>query len=41
MVASSILKAQGFEHVVNVEGGWNKIKESGVPISTGAPANVA
>jgi glyoxylase-like metal-dependent hydrolase (beta-lactamase superfamily II)/rhodanese-related sulfurtransferase len=40
MIASSILKSHGYNNVINVEGGWNKIKESGVPVATGAPANV-
>ena len=39
MIASSILKANGFENVVNVRHGWNKIKDTGVPIATGAPDN--
>ena len=41
MIAASILKAKGFNNVVNVHHGWSKIKDSGVPISIGAPANLA
>ena len=37
MIASSILKAHGFDKIVNIRNGWNKIKETGVAIATGAP----
>jgi glyoxylase-like metal-dependent hydrolase (beta-lactamase superfamily II)/rhodanese-related sulfurtransferase len=40
MIATSILKANGFENVINVHDGWNKIKETDVPITTGAPENL-
>jgi rhodanese-related sulfurtransferase len=40
MIASSLLKSNGFNKVVNVRYGWNKIKETGVPIATGLPENV-
>ena len=39
MVAASILKAHGFDNVVNVKHGWNQIKNTGVPVATGSPAN--
>jgi len=32
MIAASILKANGFDNIVNVVGGFNKIKETNVPI---------
>lgn len=35
MIASSILKSRGFQNIINVHEGWNKIKDSGVPIATG------
>lgn len=41
MIAASILKAKGFNNVVNVHQGWSKIKDTSVPISVGAPANLA
>lgn len=38
MVAASILKARGFEHLVNVEGGIGAIQKTGrVPITTQSP----
>jgi rhodanese-related sulfurtransferase len=40
MIACSILKARGFDQVVNVHQGWNKIKDSGVPVATGTPQNM-
>ncbi len=40
MVAASILQAHGFKNVINVLGGWNKIKEQGVSVAVGAPLNV-
>lgn len=33
VIASSILKARGFENMVNVEGGFNAIKLTSVPVS--------
>ena len=39
MIASSLLKAHGFENIINVRNGWGKIKDSGVEISTGTPDN--
>ena len=41
MIAASILKAKGFNNVVNVHHGWSKIKDTAVPISLGTPANLA
>ena len=38
-IASSILKANGFNKVANVRYGWNKIKDCNVPIVTGVPDN--
>jgi rhodanese-related sulfurtransferase len=40
VIASSILKSHGFNKVINVHGGWNKIKQVNVPIETGVPANL-
>ena len=40
MIAASILKANDFENVINVHGGWGKIKETGIEVETGAPANI-
>lgn len=40
VIASSILKANGFTKIVNVNGGWNKIKQTNVPVETGVPANL-
>lgn len=39
MIAASIMKANGFENVINVHGGWSKIKETNIPIEIGAPSN--
>jgi glyoxylase-like metal-dependent hydrolase (beta-lactamase superfamily II)/rhodanese-related sulfurtransferase len=33
MIAASILKARGYEHVVNVKGGFKAIKEAGITVS--------
>lgn len=40
MIASSILKADGFNKIVNVHYGWSKIKDTDIPIETGSPANI-
>ena len=40
LIATSILKANGFTNAVNVLGGWGKIKHANVPIETGAPSNL-
>jgi rhodanese-related sulfurtransferase len=40
VVASSMLKAQGYDNIVNVHCGWNKIKLTDVPVVTGAPSNM-
>jgi hydroxyacylglutathione hydrolase len=40
MIASSILKASGYKKIVNVRHGWNKIRETTIPIETGRPANL-
>ncbi len=39
MVANSILKARGFDNVVNVEGGLAAIKKAGVPVVADTPAS--
>ncbi len=39
MVANSILKARGFDNVVNVEGGITAIKKTSVPIVVNTPAH--
>ncbi len=39
MIASSFLKAHGFENIVNVRNGWSMIKDSGVQVSVGIPEN--
>lgn len=39
MVANSILKARGFDNVVNVEGGMDAIRKTSVPISIATPAS--
>ena len=41
VIAGSILKAKGFDKIVNVHCGWNKIKNTDVPIETGTPSNLA
>lgn len=33
LIAASILRARGFENLVNVKGGWNSIKETDLPKS--------
>ncbi len=38
MIAASMMKANGFENVVNVHGGWAKIKNTDIPVETGAPS---
>jgi len=40
VIASSILKSKGFDNVINVSGGWNKIKQTNVPVEKGAPSNL-
>lgn len=40
MIACSILRANGFDNVVNVHQGWNKIKDTGVPIVLGSDENM-
>jgi hydroxyacylglutathione hydrolase len=40
MIAASIMKANGFENVINVSGGWNKIKLMDVPLTKGTPENL-
>ncbi|GAB2598892.1 MBL fold metallo-hydrolase [Spirosoma areae] len=37
MVANSILKARGFDTIVNIEGGMAGIKKTGVPVVTDTP----
>ena len=39
MIANSILKARGFDNVVNVEGGIASIKKTGVPMTADTPAS--
>lgn len=41
MIAVSILKAKGFNNLINVHQGWSKIKDTNVPVSVGAPSNLA
>lgn len=38
LIAASILKAKGFTNLVNVRGGWAKIKEQNVPVEMPATA---
>ncbi|MCB0580759.1 MAG: MBL fold metallo-hydrolase [Phaeodactylibacter sp.] len=33
MITASILKARGFNNVIDIEGGWRKIEESSTPLS--------
>ncbi len=40
VIAASILKANGFNNIINVSGGWGKIKQTNVPVETGVPANL-
>jgi hydroxyacylglutathione hydrolase len=40
MIAASVLKRSGFTNVINVHGGWGKIKDTGVPVATGIPSNL-
>jgi glyoxylase-like metal-dependent hydrolase (beta-lactamase superfamily II)/rhodanese-related sulfurtransferase len=40
MIATSLLKANGIEKVINVHNGWSKIKDTDVPVATGLPDNV-
>ncbi len=39
-IASSLLKAKGFNHIIHVRDGWNKIKHTNVPIEIGLPGNL-
>jgi hypothetical protein len=41
MIAVSILKAKGYNNLVNVHQGWSKIKDTAVPISIGVPSGLA
>lgn len=38
MIAASIMKANGFTHLLNVRGGWGKIKETNAPLEIAANA---
>jgi rhodanese-related sulfurtransferase len=38
-IAGSLLKAKGFKHITHVHGGWNKIKNTNIPIEKGVPVN--
>jgi hydroxyacylglutathione hydrolase len=40
VIASSILKAQGFNNLIVVNGGWSKIKLTDVPVEKGEPEAV-
>jgi rhodanese-related sulfurtransferase len=40
MVAASLLKRNGYNNIINVHGGWGKIKTTDVPVATGAPSNL-
>ena len=40
MIASSFLKANGFENIVNVHGGFGQIKNTSVPIEVSATASL-
>ncbi len=40
MIAASILQASGFESIINVHGGWGKIKMTDIPMETGVPSNM-
>jgi glyoxylase-like metal-dependent hydrolase (beta-lactamase superfamily II)/rhodanese-related sulfurtransferase len=35
VIAASILKSRGFHHLVNIEGGYGKIKKTGLPLELG------
>jgi rhodanese-related sulfurtransferase len=37
MVANSILKARGFDNVINVEGGMGAIRKTNVPVVADQP----
>ena len=39
VIAASILKARGFENLVNIEGGFNAISKTGLPLSSGPSVN--
>jgi glyoxylase-like metal-dependent hydrolase (beta-lactamase superfamily II)/rhodanese-related sulfurtransferase len=40
MIASSILKANGFQNITNIEGGFGAMKSDGFPISTNITSNI-
>ena len=40
MIACSLLKAHGFENIINVRNGWSMIKDSGVAVSNVVPDNI-
>jgi hydroxyacylglutathione hydrolase len=40
IIACSMLKAKGFHNVINVSGGWGKIKDTDVQVVVGAPGNL-
>jgi hydroxyacylglutathione hydrolase len=40
VIAASMMKAKGFNNVINVYGGWGKIKNTDVLVATGAPSNL-
>ena len=38
MIATSILKARGYDNVVDIAGGFKAIKHAGIPITTAVPS---
>jgi len=39
-ITASILKARGYEHLINVQGAFNDIKESGIDMVGSCPSHV-
>jgi hydroxyacylglutathione hydrolase len=40
VIAATMLKAKGFDNVINVRGGWSQIKQTDVPVEKGVPSNL-
>ena len=40
VIAASLMKREGFKNITNVHCGWKEIKNTDVPVQTGAPINL-
>ncbi len=40
MIAASLMKREGYNNIINVHGGWGKIKDTNVTVTMGVPSNL-